>query len=443
MLRTALTLGFSVFVASSARAATLPDHRPLDVIVISDEVNPNRLTDAELTQPGDISAALNAPDSGLHLVGAGAQEIDSQCADKALERLASDPGPDVVVYFAHRSARSCAGADVQATLTNRIEALLVRGGGFVVFHHGVYQATGKERILELIGAQANSISWSTTEGQRVINVAPQHFVTTNGIAYSEKTTLSAFAGVNAGTYDSFVNVPDERYPQTTLSDVAGATRTVLFASNSGGNRVLSFALSRPTWKGRVVTYQPGEYQPNALDNRRGSNFQILANAILFSAGRVDEAGNSTDASSSGGAPSAGGQAAGASAGGTATAGASWGGASAGSAQGGTSAGSEPGGRGGDGRGGASTSGAGGTNQASSGAPSTGQSGAEASVGGGGSASASGGRAEVPATEGSSSGCSVLPSRGEGSRVGAIVVASLVLGAFARRRRCHGSSRDRR
>jgi len=34
----------------------------------------------------------------------------------------------------------------------------------------------------------------------------------------------------------------------------------------------------------VVDYQPGEYQPNALDDLAGNNFQILANAIVFAAG---------------------------------------------------------------------------------------------------------------------------------------------------------------
>ena len=36
----------------------------------------------------------------------------------------------------------------------------------------------------------------------------------------------------------------------------------------------------------VVAYQPGEYQPNAVDDLAGNNFQILANAIYFAAYRV-------------------------------------------------------------------------------------------------------------------------------------------------------------
>lgn len=418
MRRPASAFAIAVSLARSAGAAALPAHQPLDIIVISDEVNPNRLTDAELTQPGDISAALNATDSGLHLVGSGAQEFDSQCADKALERLASDTGPDVVIYFAHRAAKSCAGADVQATLTSRIEAMLVRGGGFVVFHHGVYQASGKERILELIGAQANSISWNTSEGQRVINVAPDHFVTKNGVTYTEKVTLPAFTGVSAGSYDAFVNVPDERYPQTTLSDVAGATRTVLFASNSGGNRVLSFALSKPSWKGRVVTYQPGEYQPHALDDRRGSNFQILANAILFSAGRVDETGRPSDGSSNGGGAGSGG----AHAGGTSAV------VAGGTSEGGTQAGVS--GPAGNGSGGTSSS-SGIASSASAGASGAPRGGAEPR-GAGGSVDATGG-SRAHSDGPSSSGCGVVPQRA-GSRSGGLLGILFALVALRLRRR---------
>lgn len=436
MRRPASVFAIAVSLASSAGAATLPAHQPLDIIVISDEVNPNRLSDAELTQPGDISAALNAPDSGLSLVGSGAQEFDSQCADKALDRLASDTGPHVVIYFAHRAAKSCAGADVQATLTSRIEAMLVRGGGLVVFHHGVYQASGKERVLELIGAQANSISWNTSEGQRVINVAPDHFVTKNGVTYTEKVTLRAFTGVSAGTYEAFVNVPDERYPQTTLGDVAGATRTVLFASNSGGNRVLSFALSKPAWKGRVVTYQPGEYQPNALDDRRGSNFQILANAILFSAGRVDETGRPTDGSSNGGGTGSAGTpaggtsadaAGGTSGGGTPAGGTAPGGNGSGGAQGGMTPGSGFGGGLAELRGGAASSSGGIASSASGSA----RGGAE-QHGAGGSVDATGG-SRAHADGRSSSGCGVVPQRA-GSRSGGLLAISFALVALRLRRR---------
>ena len=91
------------------------------------------------------------------------------------------------------------------------------------------------------------------------------------------------AGVPAGTYSFFNNTPDERYPQFELNPTAGTT-AVLFASDysdNGSTHLLGFTHARPQWRGRVIAYQPGEYQPNALDDLAGNNFQILANAIYY------------------------------------------------------------------------------------------------------------------------------------------------------------------
>jgi len=301
-LRAAL---LSSVAAAPVAAATLPAHGPLRVMVISDEVNPNNLSDAQLTQPGDLSTALNATDSGLHLEGK-ATEVSSQCVDDALAALTSAQPPQVLIYFAHRSALGCNQSDQQAALTTAFEAHLKRGGGIVVFHHGGYTWPGKEALMPLLGVSASSISWSTSEGQRVFNVAPGHFVTTNSVVYGGRAALSAMGAVPAGTFDYFDNIPDERYPNTALLTQTGETRTILFASNSGGTRVLGYALERPGWQGRVLFYQPAEYQPHALDDRSGPNFQILANAIVYSVHQ--EGGSSAGAGGGGGAPGSGGAA---------------------------------------------------------------------------------------------------------------------------------------
>ncbi len=51
-----------VVLASSpfhqAGAADLPPHSPLRILIVSDGVNPHGLPPDELTEPGDISAAL-------------------------------------------------------------------------------------------------------------------------------------------------------------------------------------------------------------------------------------------------------------------------------------------------------------------------------------------------------------------------------------------------
>jgi len=283
-----LVLGTSLVLALPARAVSVPEHDPLRIHVISDEVNPHGLSAAELTQPGDLSAALNRPEVGLNLA-APVQETASDCVDAALAALA-DQSVDVIVYFAHRGARDCQGAAAQAELTAAFSELLESGGGIVVFHHGLYEDPQKTAVLQLIGASASGIAWNTTEGQRVFATAPEHFVASHGVSYDGEAALTGGGTVPSGTFSYFDNVPDERYPSLTFLEEAGETRTLLFATDSGGVRPLGYALERPSWQGRVVGYQPGEYQPNALDDLEGPNVQVLVNAVLWASGYDPDAG---------------------------------------------------------------------------------------------------------------------------------------------------------
>jgi len=276
--------------ASTARAATLPAHDPLRVLIVSDEVNPHGLSAAELTQPGDISAALAAPGSGISLDAV--TEIatdDLPLATAALSLPLSDPAAyDVLIYFAHRIPNGAGAVQAQADFVAAVESFLVAGGGVVSLHHGAYLTAGKEAILDLIGGTASgAVPWNTIEGQNVIDVAPGHFVTTNAVTYPATTAYADVPrGVPPGTYGFFNNVPDERYVQFEINPTAGDIE-ILFASDyveNGSTHVLGFTHRRPGWAGVVVAYQPAEYQPNALDDLDGANFQILANAILYAAG---------------------------------------------------------------------------------------------------------------------------------------------------------------
>ncbi len=272
-----------LFYVPLSHAATLPDHPALSILIIADEVNPHGLNDAELTQPEDLAPALSASDSGLNT--SRVITVNSQCADDALSALQSDQRPDVVLYFAHRAALSCDGENVQPALTRLLEAGLNSGLGIVVLHHGLYvdfiNRGAKAELLHLLGAESDSIEWNTETGQQVINVAGDHFITSNGITYNQEVAFAGTTEVNAGAYPAFTNVPDELYEITRLHEVAGESRTPLLVSDSGDARLLGYVLQRNGWSGRVVAYQPGEYQPNALDNRAGPNFQILVNALYF------------------------------------------------------------------------------------------------------------------------------------------------------------------
>ncbi|MEY4641770.1 MAG: hypothetical protein RLZZ227_1764 [Pseudomonadota bacterium] len=285
LIALALATATAAWLSSTAQAAVLPEHRAFDLLIVADEVNPHRLSDADLTQPQDLAPALMAIDSALSL--ANIDTVSSQCIDNALTQLAAQQAPAVVLYFAHRAAKRCDGSDAQAEFTELMRQGLERGIGVVVLHHGwyvdIFTPGAKDELLALLGAKTNSIAWDTTQGQRVYAVGGEHFVSSNGLRFEQEAEFAGTGSVAAGAYPYFVNVPDELYADTVLMEEPGEERTPLFASDSMGSRLLGYALTRPGWQGRVVAYQPGEYQLNALDDRAGPNFQILVNAIYFAA----------------------------------------------------------------------------------------------------------------------------------------------------------------
>ncbi|MCH8822914.1 MAG: hypothetical protein IH984_05325 [Planctomycetes bacterium] len=289
-----MAVGAVVIFSQAAFAADLPKHDPLRILIVSDQVNPHGLPPEDLTQPGDISAALQMPGTGLNI----SKEPDSileiptnsiEMATKALGvSLCSPNAYDVLIYFCHRIPNNGSAKDNtarQEAFVDAVENYLIAGGGMISFHHGSYKTSGKDSIQSIIGATAvASVVWDTIDGQNVINVSPEHFVTNNSVEYTDQVIYSdPDSGVPMSKYEFFNNTPDERYLFFDINNDIDEFE-VLFASNYdqiGTTHLLGFTHKRPEWNGIVVGYQPGEYQPNALDDLDGNNFQILANAIYY------------------------------------------------------------------------------------------------------------------------------------------------------------------
>lgn len=286
-----LAVGSGILPINQGAAQSLPPHPPVRVLIVSDEVNPHGLMPSQLTQPGEISAALLASpvlnrDSGPEAI----LEIPTNQIQDATTRLLLPAGSagsyNVLIYFAHRIPDNGMGAAArQEAFVTAVNGFLLAGGGVISFHHGIYRLPGKESILQLLGAEASgAVPWNTVDGQNVINVQPGSFITGNGVSYGASVGYAHPAfGVPAGTYALFNNTPDERYP--TLNLLAPAADILpLFASNyvdNGSTHILGYVRRRADWDGAVVMYQPGEYEPNALGP--GNNLQILLNAIVFAA----------------------------------------------------------------------------------------------------------------------------------------------------------------
>lgn len=286
MWRTAaLASVFLQLASAAAHAQVLPPHPPLRILIVSDEVNPHGLPPEQLTQPGEIRVALLGA-SALNLAADAnaVREIPTDQLEQATALLALPRTYDVLVYFAHRIPET--GTDPggrQAAFVAAVDAFLAAGGGVVSFHHGIYRTAGKEAMQALLHGEATgNVPYDTVNGQNVIDVAPGHFVTTNGVAYGGNVAYADAAfGVPNASYPFFNNTPDERYPSLVLLPSPGTVRP-LFASNyadNGTTHILGYEQRRSTWSGVVIVYQPGEYQPNALGP--GNNFQILLNAIVY------------------------------------------------------------------------------------------------------------------------------------------------------------------
>ncbi|WP_223788232.1 hypothetical protein [Marinicella meishanensis] len=279
-----LPIWLGLVLAAATQAQSLPPHEPLDVLIVSDEVNPHGLADADLMQPGDLSQTLSQTTAlNSHII----LEIDTNDIELATAALNLPVGhvdrPEVLIYFAHRipnNGNNAAGR--QAAFVSAVDNFLQTGGGVISFHHGIYLTGGKQGIQDLLGSQATgAVPWNTVNGQDVIFVGGNHFIGTHEITYAGTTTYgNPGQGIPTANYPYFNNTPDERYPQMDFnSGNSGCEIEPLFQSNysdNGNQHLLGYTKLCPGWTAPVMVYQPGEYQPNATS---GNNLQILLNAI--------------------------------------------------------------------------------------------------------------------------------------------------------------------
>ena len=276
-----------LLISSVALAQNLPPHKSINILIVSDEVNPHNLTDEDLMQPGDLSNALS---NASTLNASSITEIPTNDIEHVTGLLNSSVGtvvrPDVLIYFAHRipdNGNNDSGR--QAEFVTATEQFLQTGGGVVVFHHGIYRTAGKQDMQALLGSEAvGNVPWDTVNGQDVIFVGNDHFIGSHQISYSGNISYeNPSHNISLNNYPYFNNSPDERYPQMEYLPVANSGCEIenLFQTNydvNGNQHLLAYTKQCPNWLSKVVVYQPGEYQPNATS---GNNFQILLNAIYY------------------------------------------------------------------------------------------------------------------------------------------------------------------
>ena len=286
-LLSSLTLIGALAAVPAVQAQVVAPHLPLRILIVSDEVNPHGLTPEQLTQPGDLSAALSAL-PGLTLDTAHPNailEIATNDLPLATDALALGPGApagyDVLIYFAHRIPNDGPdNAGDQAAFVLAVENHLAAGGGVISFHHGIYETGGKAAMQSVLGGAATgSVLWDTSEGQNAIQLQP-HFVTDYAVTYPSTLSYADPAnGIPTDDYPFFNNTPDEHYPNFAFEPDAENIEILLGSDYGGSSHVLAYTHRRAVWQGIVLVYQPGEHQPTALEP--GNNLQILLNAIVY------------------------------------------------------------------------------------------------------------------------------------------------------------------
>jgi hypothetical protein len=281
-----LSILLSLLLITVGHAQSLPPHDALDILIVSDEVNPHMLNDEDLMQPGDLSFVLGSTLAlNSHIITEVAtNEIELATTALSLP-IEHEARPEVLIYFAHRipdNGNDASGR--QAAFVTAVENFLQTGGGVISFHHGIYRTAGKQAIQDLLGSEATgSVPWDTVNGQDVIYVGGDHFIGSYQISYSGTTSYeNPSHGIPFNNYPYFNNTPDERYPQMDFNTGnSGCDIETLYESNysdNGNQHLLSYTKQCPSWTSKVFVYQPGEYQPNAT---AGNNFQILLNAIYY------------------------------------------------------------------------------------------------------------------------------------------------------------------
>jgi hypothetical protein len=269
-----------------AKAQILPAHEPLDILIVSDEVNPHMLVDEDLMQPGDLLTILGSTLAlNSHIISeVTTNEIELATAALSLA-IDHQDRPEVLIYFSHRIPDNGNDANGrQAAFVAAVENFLQTGGGVISFHHGIYMTAGKQPMQDLLGSQATgAVPWDTVTGQDVIYVGDDHFIGSHQINYTGTNSYeNPSHGIALNNYPYFNNTPDERYPQMDFNTGNTACEIeTLYESNysdNGNQHLLSYTKQCPNWTSKVFVYQPGEYQPNATS---GNNLQILINAIYY------------------------------------------------------------------------------------------------------------------------------------------------------------------
>lgn len=164
------------------------------------------------------------------------------------------------------------------------------GGKLVVLHHSI--SSGKRKNKEWFGflgvtlpeadVNAGGYKWIEDITQLIVNLAPEHFITTHKVSYPEQVTFKAVGETNEQVIPGFTLKESEVYLNHVLTE--DQTRTRLLGlkytdEDSGKTYMQSHAgWVKRSGKGWIVYLQPGHDLHDLTNPAFG---RILLNAVVW------------------------------------------------------------------------------------------------------------------------------------------------------------------
>jgi len=164
------------------------------------------------------------------------------------------------------------------------------GGRLIVLHHSISSGKRKNKewfkflgvSLPEADVDAGGYKWIEGVTQTVVNLAPNHFITTHQVSYPEQVGFAAPAGTNDRTLPGVTLEESEVYLNHVLAEDKSRTLLLGFKYTDAPTRKVFMQTHagwlKPSGKGWIVYLQPG----HSLHDLKNSTYErILLNAVIW------------------------------------------------------------------------------------------------------------------------------------------------------------------
>jgi hypothetical protein len=209
------------------------------------------------------------------------ENITSQLVWQTNLPPALSPFPALIVYI-HK--------DLKPTAEQAFIDYAQAGGKLIVLHHSISSGKRKNRdwfkflgvTLPEADVDAGGYKWIEGVTQQIVNLSPDHFITTHKVVYPEQVAFKAAGDPRERTLPGATLKESEVYINHILDDDKARTRLLGFKytdRNSGKTYMQEQSgWIKPSGKGWVIYLQPG----HSIHDLKDPTFErILLNAVTW------------------------------------------------------------------------------------------------------------------------------------------------------------------